>query len=59
MAKRGRTIELGDLVVMAHTEADRLMPDPTIASIVAARVVQRILRARENRRTARELVALS
>ena len=55
MAKRERTIGLGDLVVLAHTEAERLMHDPAVASMVAAWVVQRVLRTSANRKVAREL----
>jgi hypothetical protein len=59
MAKRKCTIGLGDLVVRAQAEAERLMQDPAVASMVAAWVVQRVLASSGNRRAVAELAAMS
>ncbi len=46
-------------MVCAHEEASRLMRDPEVASMLAAWVVRRVLRAEENQRTAQALVDLA
>jgi hypothetical protein len=56
MRKPGRRIQVGDLVVCAYEEASRLMRDPEVASMLAAWVVQRVLKAEDNRRTALALM---
>ena len=59
MTRRGRTVSMGDLVVMAHSQAALLMRDPGVASMLAAWVVRRVLSSEANRGAAAELVRLT
>jgi len=59
MTKRGRTVTLGDLVVLAHNQAERLMRDPEVSSMLATWAVQRVLRSEANHRAAAELARLA